>query len=296
MRTPQQDSRGGFTLVELLVVVAIIAILASMLMPALSRAREAGRRAVCASNLRQVGMSLQMYADESDGHFPNVQAMDCHGGTLMFRGNAMFPEYLTDLRVLLCPSHPTAREEYANGRWWDKSVTMQAGARPVVDPCEIDALSYDYVPWLIREEWLVDQATMDYDAQFSAGLTVALAYAALGTGPAPDWMFVDELGNAHRVLSARQGATRLLITDVNSPGAGQIADSEMSLMFDHVTIIPTQFNHIPGGANVLFMDGHVEYAKYPQPNPYPVSRAWAQTLSEHMGQDPLWYKHQGQNQ
>jgi prepilin-type N-terminal cleavage/methylation domain-containing protein len=62
--------RRGFTLIELLVVVAIIALLISILLPALSSARARARASVCAGNLRQIGLSLRSYADDSAGRIP----------------------------------------------------------------------------------------------------------------------------------------------------------------------------------------------------------------------------------
>jgi prepilin-type N-terminal cleavage/methylation domain-containing protein/prepilin-type processing-associated H-X9-DG protein len=73
MTAGKQGRRGGFTLVELLVVIGIIALLISILLPSLARARESANRAKCASNLRQLGIGLRLFADNAQpkGRLPS---------------------------------------------------------------------------------------------------------------------------------------------------------------------------------------------------------------------------------
>ncbi len=91
MLTPEAITPGrrksGFTLIELLVVIAIIAILAAMLLPALSAAKEKGRRASCTSNHHQIGVALQMYASDNRDNLPAMAdptgTANAGGGTLL---------------------------------------------------------------------------------------------------------------------------------------------------------------------------------------------------------------------
>ncbi|MCC6486656.1 MAG: prepilin-type N-terminal cleavage/methylation domain-containing protein, partial [Candidatus Hydrogenedentes bacterium] len=104
----------GFSLVELLITIAVTSVLAALLLPALARAQESARRASCANNLRQWGIVFKMFANESrNARFPNHQPDE--GYAISFdspiwpkvsgpAGIEVFPEYISDPQIGKCPS------------------------------------------------------------------------------------------------------------------------------------------------------------------------------------------------
>ena len=112
---PGPEERTGFTLIELLVVVAIIGVLAALLLPALASCKERSRICGCASNMRQIGLAMRMYADDHQDEFPRSQhSAFAHGtqpwGLLLAPGLGAKSTAGTDAlpAVYRCPSHRKA--------------------------------------------------------------------------------------------------------------------------------------------------------------------------------------------
>ena len=139
-RPRKLSGTAAFTLIELLVVVSIIALLVSILLPSLARARDMAKRCVCANNLRQLTVGCLMYADDFNGQLPppadRQNLNNIAGGSYMYSGliagstkvsddfQVIYDlKYVDNKKAFYCPKCPYGPTDIVTGTttWWDIS-------------------------------------------------------------------------------------------------------------------------------------------------------------------------------
>jgi len=215
----------------------------------------------------------------------------------------MYPEYLTDPAILFCPSdavespdmifNPDTGVNEFGQPCWDPNRGMRLadasyfyigwvfdlaeGNNPTVQFADIlgprqmvESLVTALLPWLVTgPPAAADVSKLDADLN-----TTTRGFGNGGAGVLP----ADPNGPT-TVYRLREGIERFLITDINNPAASARAQSDIWIMGDGLATTVSTYNHVPGGSNVLFMDGHVEFMRYDQTGPAPVNRPLATFLN-----------------
>ena len=240
-----------------------------------------------------------MYANESKGErFPRIHIWFPPLGDDVAAAPflpSVYPEYLTDPSLLICPSDPndTLKDiQYSDGSFCvyvNSDDETQGPPGSDENGCSDDAdASYGYLGWILDR--VGDGVNDPKEASGAASQFMALVNKLAIALGIEDFDAIDSdidlsdylpgLGNAggNTIYRLREGIERFLITDINNPAASARAQSETAIMHDALSTEVRNYNHLPGGSNVLYLDGHVKFIRYP--GEQPISKAMAIAVGE----------------
>jgi len=236
------NTRRGFTLIELLVVIAVIALLMAILMPALQKAKEQGKKVICKNNLKQVGISMNMYGSENDAKLPLNAA-----GNWMWDVSYATTDYIIatggDRRTFYCPTDPTKTPDMAN--LWQFSQNAPISANP--DMFDEPATGRENQFRVTGYFWMMD--TRNGRSYHPEGI------------PEKDWV---------TTLNCKQPASTELVVDATlstSANAETASFTEVQGGTYGRWQIFDRTNHLrqggrPDGANILYVDGHLDWRQF----------------------------------
>jgi len=228
-RTPRNDGKRGFTLIELLVVVAIIAVLVAMLLPAIQKAREQAKIAMCGSGLRQVGIGVVYFAQANGGSIPlsyNEAGYGNHAAYHLYvpgrwanLGLLYRDRIVSDPKVFYCPSYQGVTEPAILS--WDK-------AKPL---------------------WENPNPSQMQDGQLHIPYTYVIGHCE-NLFEFPGWHATSD------APTGDYGLPRFVTAKLEHGGSAPIA---CDLIYGHWS-----WTHVrSGGMNVLYSDGHVAFHRLP---------------------------------
>jgi len=237
-----------------------------------------------------MGLAFKMYANESRGaKWPPRMIRNIQGqlsDTMIFNGPSMYPEYITDLNVVWCPSMASASpmERY------DEGARGSGNKDGIIQPEELVKSPFNYTGWLFMDALNF----MGFDKVGIPGSGVGGRYegadyvdtplgelgdanvATSGAASDDDYNFSatfpgTQAGGGSVLYRLREGVERFMVTDINNPAASANSQSIVPVMWDHLTPQVVGSTHVPAGVNVLYMDGHVTFVKYPGDSPWVVT-------------------------
>jgi len=257
--------RAAFTLLEMLVVIAVISILAALLFPVFARARDNGRRASCQSNLKQLGLAIAQYNSDYDEKYPMGLGADWNDGW----PTAIEP-YVKSVAVFRCPSDNP--DIYIPADWdlpsWAGSTISYAanGLVQCQGACN-DSIPGDRLLGVMQmaQPWLGDNPRqMSQIHRPAQTILLSEKHNRDTTSVVPDGFSVMSSFGPAQLFSGT--------TEWDSYGAGAIPDGTRGpATFPAGPNGSVSANHF-GTANFLFCDGHVKPLRPETTNPDPIGR------------------------